>query len=112
MAGIPLSSNSGDQTSTQSPQAAQPANGGGAANAGSIQPGTANQALESTQGISLNPTPVSTVSLGGSTGQVSSALPRQQHFNPVLAGLALVLLVVAVILFWAVSASGKKHNQY
>jgi hypothetical protein len=110
MAGIPLSSNSGDQTSTQTPQAAQPATAG--VSSGNVQPGTANSALQSNQGISLTPTPVSTVNLSGSTGQVSTALPKQQHLNPVLVGLTLALLVVAVVLFWAVSASGKKHNQY
>jgi hypothetical protein len=110
MASIPLSSNPGDQTATQTPQAAQSATAG--VNAGSVQPGTANAALQSTQGISLTPTPVSTVALSGSAGQTSTTLPKQQHLNPVLVVLTLALLIVAVALFWAVSASGKKHNQY
>jgi hypothetical protein len=80
---------------------------------GKVQPGTPTSQLTSGNGISLNPTPLTTVSLksASSTSTPKPVAPKQQ-INPVLFGLAIGLFLVALALFWAIARSGKKHNQY
>lgn len=110
MASLTTTSNSGEQTTTQSPQASV-GSAPATAQAGSVQPGTANNLLTSQNGQSLSPTPLSTIDLSGgaaSTGQLAlQPTAVKHHFNPVLGGAAVLLFVVAVALFWSTSRSVK-----
>lgn len=82
---------------------------------GKVQPGIAADQLKSDQGISLNPTALSTVDLStaatGTTATVQ-AEPAKHAFNPMLLGISIALFIIAVVMFYITSQSGKKHNQY
>jgi hypothetical protein len=108
---LPAVSSSGSQTNTQSPQSAGPATS--TTNGGAVQPGTANALLTSTNGVSLTPTPVTTIGLGQSSGSTATTIPiAKHHFNPVLMVFSIILFVIAIIMFKLTSDSSKKHNQY
>jgi len=108
----------GSQSNTQNPQTAiQPVSA--ATKSGSVQPGTANSLLTSQQGgVPLQTTVLSTVSLNPSalqtavptTGTASSP-PKQHHVSYVLLGFPVVLILVAVILFWTIRRSVKSTTE-
>jgi hypothetical protein len=112
---LSISAGNGDITSqknTQTPQASVgPASK--ATPSGSVQPGTATSLLSTTTGgISLTNQTLPTVTVGAasaSTGQVtpSKPIPAKHHFNPVLLGLAIVLLAAALAFFWIITRSAK-----
>ena len=107
--------NSGTQTTTQSPQASASAAGFSGAQTSEVQPGTTSSLLSNTTGgIPLGGTQLSTVSLGNaSTATVTNAsAPKVHHTNPVLFGFALLLFVIAIALFMATSRSAKNTTNY
>lgn len=80
-----------------------------------FQPGITGSSLNSTQGISLNPTALSTVALSGNTSgstATKAAVVQTHHFNPVLILGVLLLFSVAAVMFIVTNQSGKKYNQY
>jgi hypothetical protein len=107
---------SGTQATTQSPQTAgQPAATG--TQSGNVQPGTATNLLNSSGGVPLRPTPLSTVSLtpSASTPAVlaqSTVTQPKHHINPVLFGFSGLLLLVAVVSVWIISRSAKNTTEY
>jgi hypothetical protein len=97
---------SGAQASTQNPQVATQDNQ--TQNSQTIQPGTAANLLNSTQGISLNNVAVPLVSLTTSTTTASVApLASHRTINPVLGGLSVLLFVLAIGLFVLTSRTSK-----
>jgi hypothetical protein len=105
------------QAKTQSPLASVGSNAPAAASSGKVQPGTANSLLaqqgSNGEGISLHSTPLSVVNLNPTQTQATTAQPsvdlqnQKHHLNPVLLGLAVGLLVLAVIFFWVTARSAK-----
>jgi hypothetical protein len=112
---LATTSNAGEQTATQSPQASV-GSAPATAQAGSVQPGTAASVLTSQGGQQLTPTSLPTVSLGTSTGTRTTAttqpVAQKHHVNPTLAGFAILLLLVAAVLFWTTSRSVKSTTKY
>ncbi len=96
---------SGAQATTQNPQVATQDNQ--TQNSQAIQPGTAANLLNSTQGIPLNNVPVPLVSLNTSTATPPASIPPHPAINPVLGGLSVLLFVVAIGLFVLTSRSTK-----
>jgi hypothetical protein len=114
MASLSTSSNSGEQTTTQSPQASV-GSAPATANASSVQPGTAAAVLTSQNGQTLHPTSLNSVTLGASSTQTVAATAQPapaKHFNYGLGGVAVVLFLVAVLLFWTTSRSVKSTTKY
>jgi hypothetical protein len=77
-----------------------------------VQRGTASSLLTSSGGISLKSQALPTVTLGKtstSTGQVSRSepTPAKHHLNPALLGVAIGILVLALVLAWIISRSAK-----
>jgi len=107
---LPAVTATGSQTNTQSPQTG--GSYGPAAASSGVQPGTSNNLLTSSNGISLAPGPVTTVNLGQATGATIAAPVSKHHFNTTLMGFSILLFVVAIILFKLTADFGKKHNQY
>jgi hypothetical protein len=112
---LTATSGSGEQTTTQSPQAATQPSTGGTVSSG-VQPGTATSLLNGQGSVQLYPTSLPTVGLSGATGAaatgtVAAATPAKpvakHHANPVLLGSSALLLVVAIVLFWITSRSVK-----
>ncbi len=105
----------GTQTATGTPQAVGTGNGTSStipANTSEVQPGTATNLLNSSTGISLSGTPLTVVSLNGSTTAsstqtVSETTTNDQQLNPVGIGFAVLLFVVAIVFFWLTSRSAK-----
>lgn len=98
----------GTQTTTQSPQTSSAAGFANSPSSG-VQPGTAESTLQSKQGgIPLGQASLSTVSLNTATvAKPRIVTPKSHHINPALFGVSLLLLVVAVGLFWTTSRSVK-----
>jgi len=100
MAGLTATSGTGTQTTTQSPQAATTGSTSPAQPTG-LQPGTATSLLNGQGSVTLQPTPLSTISLGGTSQQTTSspslAPVRHQHVNFVLVGLVAVVLLIALV---------------
>lgn len=115
MALIPITSGSGAQTVTQSPQSAGQSLPGGA-NSSQVQPGTASEVLAKPTGnigVPLNDTPVTTVNLNATTTSTqaqqppATTTPPAHHINPALLGISIALFVAAIVLFWLTSRSEK-----
>lgn len=99
---LTATSNSASQTVTQSPQSASAA-GGNTADSAGVQPGTASALLNSQGGIQLRNTGVSTVSLNPTTftsATSTQAHVAKHHVNLPLLGLAALLILAAIFLFW------------
>ncbi|MFO0781773.1 MAG: hypothetical protein U0524_02670 [Candidatus Saccharimonadales bacterium] len=101
----------GTQTATGTPQ-----NVGGpstnAAPSGNVQPGTATNLLNSSSGISLSGSALTTVDLAGTsattTTQATTEPPTQpHHVNAAALGLFIALAVVAVLVFVSMTRSAK-----
>ncbi len=110
--GLTANSATGSQTTTQSPQAAVTGSASSSVQTGDVQPGTASSLLAGQTGLALHTTPLSTVSLGSGTQQAAApsaqAAPVQHHHtNVVLIGLAVGLLLVAVVFSWVFSRQVK-----
>lgn len=80
---------------------------------GKVQPGIAAEQLKSDQGISLTPGALSTVNLSATSSQSVTTTPiKTHHFNPLLIGLVIILVIAAVVMVKVINDSSKKHNQY
>lgn len=100
---------SGTQSSTQTPQTSVQASSLGGQNS-SLQPGTDSSLLTSSNGINLSDiTSNGTTSASTTTAssQVASTEPVHHKVNPVLLGFAIILFVVAIVLFAITSRSEK-----
>ena len=102
------------QTSTQDPQSLPSTQSldTGTPSSG-VQPGTAASLLNGQAGVPLHGTALSTVNLApGATAtqthaSTAAAAKPKHHTNPVLFGVAVLLLLVAIVLFWLTSRSVK-----
>jgi hypothetical protein len=103
--------NSGTQTSTQSPQTAgKPSSS--AANSSGVQTGTAASLLNSDSGVPLSATPLTTVNINGKAGTttnstVATTTAAKHQVNPALVGITGLFIIIAVISFLAISRSAK-----
>ncbi|HEY5442561.1 MAG TPA: hypothetical protein VIJ68_03415 [Candidatus Saccharimonadales bacterium] len=110
---LPTTGSSQSQSATQSPQAGVQSISSGAKSS-SVQPGTTTSLLSgSTSGVALRPTALPTVNLTNvpatSTQATTQAAPAKapHHVNSALLGMAILLFVVAVVLFWVTNRSAK-----
>lgn len=111
------SATGGQQGSTQNPQTVPAKTLGNTAQAGGVQPGTSSSVLTSNSGQSLSPVAVTAVSLNGatSTGQVQAAPARrapQHHVSAATLVIPIVLVLLAVVLFWGINRSAKSTTNY
>lgn len=103
----------GEQTTTQNPQTSPTGAAPGASTKSSgVQPGTSNSLLTSTQGESLRPQALTTVSLvntGTQTRTLSRPTPQPapHKLNPAWISIPVILCVAAAIMFWAMTRSAK-----
>ncbi len=107
---------SGTQAGTQNPQAISSSNGGDEQASG-VQPGTASTLLTSPNGVALNPVAVPTVSLGNTLQSSSSqttptAVVSHHHVDTTFLIIPGLLIVVAIVAFWATSRSVKNTTYY
>ncbi|HYH36224.1 MAG TPA: hypothetical protein VD706_01860 [Candidatus Saccharimonadales bacterium] len=108
------------QSSTSNPQTVPSGQSiSGASNrSGGVQPGTATSVLTSNNGLSLELSPVTTVSLSKSAGTgaqsrtVSTPEPVKHQVNGTFIIIPIVLVVIAVGLFWSMSRSAKSTTNY
>jgi hypothetical protein len=122
MADLSISSSSGTQTSTQSPQGlVSSGNNAAAESGGNVQPGTATTLLTTSSGISLHPTALTTVNVGAAGSEpVAGTSPAvatvniqpKHHINGGLLGISIGLLVVAAIVFLFITRSAKNTTNY
>jgi cobalamin biosynthesis Mg chelatase CobN len=109
---LTATTNSGSQSTTQSPQTAGAGNNS-TAQTGSVQPGTAANVLTSQNGISLQQTQLSTVSLAApSATQTGVSATPKHHFNPFLLIVAVILFLVAAGFFWNTMRSVNSTTDY
>jgi len=104
------SGSSASQAATQTPQGATASNFGASQSSGGVQPGTAQALLSSQNGVKLSGTALSTVNLGtASTSTVHSnpGTAVKHHVSAPLLGFALLLIVVAAVMFYFVGRSVK-----
>src|SRR3712207_1729561 len=99
--------NSGQQSTTQSPQSAgQPALS--AAAAGNLQPGTNSGLLSGGRSIPLNDQAVTTLQLAPKdSAKTSQDAPAGYHFNPLLILIIALLLAAAAASMLLISRSAK-----
>lgn len=100
----------GTQTSTGSPQTVGA--GSNTAQSGSVQPGTATNLLNSSQGISLANTPLTTVNLGATKtattpGTTTGQAAADQQVSPLAIGVCVLLFAVALVAFAIINRSAK-----
>ncbi len=115
MADLNIAPATGDQGTTQNPQTVPTAQtiGGASSQSGGVQPGTAQAVLTSQNGLSLQNSTLTTVDLvtGAGSGTQAQAKPvvkqPAHHINPVLFTISIVLVVIAIGLFLAISRSAK-----
>jgi hypothetical protein len=104
------SSSSASQAANQTPQAATAANFGASQSSGGVQPGTATALLSSQNGIKLSGTALSTVNLGTASTKTFSSTPGpavKHHVSAPLLGFAILLVIAAAVMFYAVGRSVK-----
>lgn len=104
----------GQQTTTQNPQTVPNQTlDGNSAKSGGVQPGTALDLLNNTQGENLGTASLTTVSINPNQvqagKQAASAEPavKPHHTDAALFIVPVVLCVAAVAMFWAMSRSAK-----
>jgi hypothetical protein len=118
MAGLAVSAISGNsQTKTESPQnLVNPT--ANAALSSNVQTGTASSLLTAQTGILLKQTAPTTVSLNNtSLGTPITQTPTtthssKHHINVVLLGACIVVVVIAVAVFWIITRSAKNTTNY
>lgn|SRR5487761_1133657 len=104
----------GTQSTTQSPQAANPGNLS-TPGSNNLQANNQLNLFNSSNGVSLAPTPLSTVNLSSSTTATQSlTLPQspKHHTNGIMLGFVGLLLVIAVVLFWQTFSFAKNTTDY
>jgi hypothetical protein len=116
MADLTTAPAAGNQGTTQNPQSAPSGQtiSGASAQSGGVQPGTAKDVLTNQNGLSLHTTALTAVSLDqttSSTGSQAQPAPAVQkpahHINPALIGISIILIIVAIGLFWMINRSAK-----
>lgn len=101
----------GTQTTTQSPQSL--VSGTTTAKTGTIQPGTAKDLLNSTNGVALGDQQLTTVSLANSTSTSTSTntatnnAKNNHNVSPVALGFCALLFVIALVMFFMTNRSAK-----
>jgi cobalamin biosynthesis Mg chelatase CobN len=109
---LTATTNSASQSTTQSPQSAGAGNNN-TAQSGSVQPGTAANVLTSQNGISLQQTQLSTVSLASSSNTQTNITPAPaKHINPFLLVVAAVLFLLAVWMFFSTTKTVNNTTEY
>jgi hypothetical protein len=96
----------GTQTATQNPQTAGAAASGGT-RASDVQSGTAASVLNTSPGVQLQSTPLTTVPLTTSAVVLPKPKPAPKPANYLGTGLAVVLFVLAAVLFIAIARGDK-----
>jgi hypothetical protein len=109
---LTTSSNSGIQSTTQSPQNSA-GSSGPAAQVGSVQPGTAPNLLNTDKnGVALSNQSLSLVNLGARQSQISKFAPApERHTNPALFGVSGLLFVIAVVMFYVTARAAKNTTE-
>jgi hypothetical protein len=115
MADLTIAPATGDQGTTQNPQTVPSAQtvGGASTKSGGVQPGTSRDVLTSQNGLSLQPSALTTVTLdttastGSQAQQAPTTQPAAHHVNPALFGISIALVLIAAGLFWVISRSAK-----
>jgi cobalamin biosynthesis Mg chelatase CobN len=101
------------QANTQSPQSNNQSIATGTKSS-SVQPGTATALLSSQGGVTLYPTALPTINVNTATSTTATTTANntpKHHVNPVLLGFPVLLVVVAVVLFWAMRRSVKNTTE-
>jgi hypothetical protein len=110
MAQLTTTTGSGTQASTQSPQTAGLAASSGT-QASSLQPGTATSLLNGRNGVPLHGQALTVVNINGATAATIAQSPStrvtKHHINTALMGVSVLLLLIAIVLFWVTSRSVK-----
>jgi hypothetical protein len=103
---LAATSGNGVQSTTQSPQASGQDNLAGA-NSSSVQPTTSFNLLNSSNGIALHPDSLASVGLNTSSADktANTQATQKHHVNGALLGIVIVLVVVAIGLFWLMGNS-------
>jgi|GEM_PF-1648912 len=109
---------SGTQATTGNPQIITPG-GGGQAQTNSVQPNAGANLLKSQGGISLSPTALPTVALGGASSQSQTVQSTpttpslaKHHIDAAYLVIPGLLIVLAIIAFWVTSRSVKSTTDY
>jgi hypothetical protein len=100
---------SGSQATTGNPQTST--GGLSGTTSGNLQPGVTGSELNSGAGTPLHNPPLPTVSLSAASQQTdtSPTIATAHHFNPLLLGLAILLLMIAMMSFWLTRRSGRQE---
>ncbi len=113
---LPTTTGSGTQATTDTPQSvAQSSSSIGSTETNStVQPSLTSSILENqTGGIPLTSTPITAYDLNaaypGTTTETTQTASRQP--NHALLGVSILLLVVAVVLFWSTSKKSKNTTE-
>lgn len=111
---LSTSTGTGAQNSTQDPQTAGNSAGSGSPTA-SVQPGIIGSLDTGTGGVLLTSQSLPTIALTPTTASVATvapvALPPRHHFGPLLAGVSIILFIVAVALIIGVFLPAKKTTK-
>jgi hypothetical protein len=113
---LSAASSSGTQSATQDPQTSTSGQLGGTTSS-SVQPGSSVNLFSGQSGVSLNPTSLSTVNLNSdssatTTTTVASPAVLKHNPNTVLLGLMVILVVLAIAIFWKFTSSAKNTTLY
>lgn len=97
--GLSTTNGGGTQSTTQTPQSVTTSNFGGTSS-GDLQPNASLNLLNSSNGILLNDSPVTTVNLNSTKSSAThiNTSPTIHHINSLLIGMTTVLLVVAIVI--------------
>lgn len=112
--GLTVAPGTGAQASSAGSSSLQPGTQGqlGTANGSNFQPSLGSDQLTSSQGVSLSPKQLNTISLSqvpASSGQTKTQDPAH-HFNPALLIIAVILFLAAIAMFVYMSKTGKDYN--
>jgi len=116
--GLSISSGSGGQTNTQSPQGLV-SSGSTTAAASNVQPGTATTLLTTGSGISLHPTQLPTINVNTAPQTVTNpssvaatTVQPKHHISSGLLGISAGLFIIALVVFWIITRSAKNTTNY
>ncbi|MEK7059652.1 MAG: hypothetical protein AAB971_02770 [Patescibacteria group bacterium] len=108
---LTASTSTGTQASTQNPQIAGRSTASGTQSS-KVQPGTTRALLDSQGGVPLQSTSLTMVNLNAPAAKTAmttavNPMPAKHQINPTLAGLTVVLFVIAIVSFWIINRSAK-----
>ena len=111
-AALNTTTSTGFQRNTGTPQSSAPANDVAGGTPSTIQPTSTNNLFVSSNGIPLNVTPVTTVSVAPSSASASTLAPvRTHHVNGALLGFSVLLFVVGLALFYFMGRADKSTTR-